>query len=826
MSAKLVSIISCVALRIIDQFIQEEGYGWLKKLFFPKKTYKKRLAEIIYETINEFECSHSYDTSDNKFPFYHSEVLFTELNKYILFNNQKINIDEIKQSLSENSNIILPNEDELNSFYELFVSKTGNDETLKNLYIGENYKSKIFEMGNHIEGIASEIKCISQKVDDLHVDLSSKPYKVESFTPIQDYIPRQISTTIDKEDVFFTSKPTYPLYDIIVDENKFSSKRFVLYSGAQTGKTTELKNVAYQLQKKNSQVPFLVNLNGFVPEKTFSRIVKTTLAHKNSVLLLDAYDEIKDINKDDFIRELKAFVKEFPNILLIISSRKNFEDANNFSDFQPLYLEPLSNYDINNYFINRKVEESHLFLGRAYELSVFELLRIPFYLKEMLKYFLSHDDLPKTKSELYQILIDESFNIDEKHKQKKGYVKKLRTEGYKLLQKVAFIMTICEKKELDEKELDEILSVESFQITMHFSIFKRNPQDLTYSFEHIAFKEFLVADFLKSISSDKLADLIFYPDSNKLINSWYNIVLLFLEITQDEPNKFQSIIDVLLKHNTHIIVEALPNFLTKSNRIEIFKQIYNDYKSKGLYIDFLEFRKSLMSFANYQETILFLTEQLNSDTSVANHYNALVLSEFVNYDRLSNKENVKDILKNFLSDKLAVSGLQNYLFIPFQNEVFANKKDIEEIGRIIEGCRQPKILNAYIQLLLKLENVDKYADWIFSIEKYIHDYRDNNGVYHFIYRTDLYDIFDKFEKTEDIIKSLEILASEIYQFGRDKEKTIHIKGKLLLKLEVRFLKTGNKSIVEGVLKAFEKEEFSLYKHDKSELETATLYKGF
>ena len=43
------------------------------------------------------------------------------------------------------------------------------------------------------------------------------------------------------------------------------------------------------------------------------------------------------------------------------------------------------------------------------------------------------------------------------------------------------------KKELDEKELDEILSVESFQITMHFSIFKRNPQDLTYSFEHIAF---------------------------------------------------------------------------------------------------------------------------------------------------------------------------------------------------------------------------------------------------------------------------------------------------------------------------------------------------
>ncbi|MGI6046859.1 MAG: hypothetical protein ACOYEG_02430, partial [Petrimonas sp.] len=68
-----------VAARLIDQFIQEEVYGWLKKLLFPKTKYKKRLVKIIYATISEFEHLHNYVDLDNKCPFYHSQVFFTEL---------------------------------------------------------------------------------------------------------------------------------------------------------------------------------------------------------------------------------------------------------------------------------------------------------------------------------------------------------------------------------------------------------------------------------------------------------------------------------------------------------------------------------------------------------------------------------------------------------------------------------------------------------------------------------------------------------------------------------------------------------------------------
>lgn len=549
--------------------------------------------------------------------------------------------------------------------------------------------------------------------------------------------------------------------------------------------------------------------------------------YKNAVFILDAYDEIKDVNKDEFVRELKKFIADYPNIPLIISSRINFEDKNNFSDFQPLYLEALSYNDIYDYLSNNQVGERHLFIEKANVLDVFELLHTPFYLKEMLKYYLSHNDLPKTKSELYQILIDESFEIDEKHKQNRGYVQKLKTKGYKILQKVAFVMTVCEKKELSEEELTEITSdSEEFQLIVHFSVFKRNALETSYSFEHIAFKEFLVANFLTTISSKDVSQLIFYPDSTKLINSWYNIVLLFLEIIQEEHEKFQSIIDILLENNKHIIVEASPKFLKKSNRIEIFKKIYNDYKSKGIYIDYFEFRKNLMAFANYQETVLFLLEQLKSESSNANYYNALILLEYADYSKLSDKESVKQILIDFLSLKLNTYELRNYILLPFQYEVYANERDVEDIWHVIKDSKQPEILNDFLELLLKLDNVDKYADWIFSTEKYIHIYTDNDGVSHSIYRTDLYDIFNKFNNTENIRKALKCLASEHDFHEKFNGEVFNRKRTILLKLEVRFLKTGNNSIVEDVLNAFEKEEFSLYNLDKSKFETATLYKNF
>ncbi|KAF5059492.1 hypothetical protein DSECCO2_335570 [anaerobic digester metagenome] len=672
------------------------------------------------------------------------------------------------------------------------------------------------------EKISEDIEYIRSVVDRINKQFA---VKIEQFEPIPDYIPRQISTEIDDNIDFFTPKSTFKLAEIISDKESYPKRKFILYSSAQTGKTTELKHLAYQLQESELFTPIFHNLNNYILSTFYERLKSIVIQYDGVIFLLDGYDEIKDVNKDRFLDELNLFAVDFPNIPILISSRINFEDKSLFQDFQPLYLEPLSYDDIHTYIDKNYTDIRESFIDKASNLGVLGLLQTPFYLKEMLKYFSDYSDLPQTKSELYKILIDESFWIDEKHKPERGYVQQLKTKGYKILQKVAFVMILCEKKELSEYELSEVLTEEEFQIAIHFSIFKRDASKLMYSFEHIAFKEFLMAEFLISISENEVVKLIFYPESNKLIKSWYNIVLLFLELLQDIPEKFQSIIDTLIENDNHVIIDASPKFLSKNNRVEIFKKIYNFYKKKGLDIVY-EFKKKLMTFANYSETILFLVEQLKSDGTNANYRNALALLEYADYNELKEKEYVKQTLKDFLSKKHQTKELRNYLFSPFNNEEYANEKDIQEIGKIIQDNKQAEVIDYYFDLLLKLDNVDNYAERIFESQQYINDYEDDLGVHHMVYRYAVYQIYDKLTSIENIANALIYTASEKGYLSRGKEEQIGVKKKLLLKLSDLYRSEPDEQIIEMVLTAFVQEDFSTYGLDQYEIGTALLYKDF
>lgn len=163
-----ITIITYVSLKFVDQFIKEEGYGRLKKFFFPTIKYQNRLVEIIYETVEEYEKINRTETASNKFPFYHSQILFDELNKYILFNNSQTDYNSVIELLKTNSNILIPSTSELETFYGIFTEKINNDNKLKKLFIEENYKTKIFDLGESLNRIERKIDTISSTVQTLH----------------------------------------------------------------------------------------------------------------------------------------------------------------------------------------------------------------------------------------------------------------------------------------------------------------------------------------------------------------------------------------------------------------------------------------------------------------------------------------------------------------------------------------------------------------------------------------------------------------------------------------------------------------------------------
>src|SRR3989339_761551 len=157
------TILTYVSLKFLDQFLKEEGYGRIKKWLFPIRKYSNQLAIVISKTIQEYEKDHPFKSEGNKFPFYHSQILFEELNKYILFKTVYSN-QQLLLKFKENSNIILPSTKELNEFYDRLVTNINNDKLLKVLFIEENYKSKIFDIHESIINIENKISSLNEQV--------------------------------------------------------------------------------------------------------------------------------------------------------------------------------------------------------------------------------------------------------------------------------------------------------------------------------------------------------------------------------------------------------------------------------------------------------------------------------------------------------------------------------------------------------------------------------------------------------------------------------------------------------------------------------------
>jgi len=187
-STAILTCITYVSLKFVDQFISEEGYGRFKKFFFPSERYQNRLIQIIYETINEFELVNPIETTCNKIPFYHSQLLFDELNKHILFRNIRPNYESIPEILKTNSNISIPSIHDIELFYEIFTSKIKKDKKLKKLFIKENYKDKIFDLGEDLQKIESKIDTMSSKFQTL--------YSESFFQPNHNWFQRQCELSI------------------------------------------------------------------------------------------------------------------------------------------------------------------------------------------------------------------------------------------------------------------------------------------------------------------------------------------------------------------------------------------------------------------------------------------------------------------------------------------------------------------------------------------------------------------------------------------------------------------------------------------------------
>ncbi|TVO37187.1 AVAST type 2 anti-phage system protein Avs2 [Vibrio algivorus] len=148
-----------VATKLVDQFISQEGYGWIKTALFPKKNYVNRLYQLIEETTSEFEKR--YPVENNKVPFYQSQPLFEILNEHILF-KELPNKEELLNKFGEYPNVTPPTKEQIEIFYGMLSLKINSCKTLKKLHIEDTYKEKIFDISDEV----IQIKLLLQSLDE------------------------------------------------------------------------------------------------------------------------------------------------------------------------------------------------------------------------------------------------------------------------------------------------------------------------------------------------------------------------------------------------------------------------------------------------------------------------------------------------------------------------------------------------------------------------------------------------------------------------------------------------------------------------------------
>ncbi|MDF4956958.1 ATP-binding protein, partial [Vibrio parahaemolyticus] len=150
-----------VAVKFVDQFISQEGYGWFRKQLFPKERYVDRLYQLIEETALEFEVE--YPTDSDKVPFYQSKQLFDVLNEYTLF-KEFPDKAEVVNKFSDCPSVLPPTQKQFECFYAILALKINKCTTLKKLHIEESYKEKIFDINEELIQMKLLLRSIDEKL--------------------------------------------------------------------------------------------------------------------------------------------------------------------------------------------------------------------------------------------------------------------------------------------------------------------------------------------------------------------------------------------------------------------------------------------------------------------------------------------------------------------------------------------------------------------------------------------------------------------------------------------------------------------------------------
>jgi len=555
-----------------------------------------------------------------------------------------------------------------------------------------------------------------------------------------------------------------------------TEKRITLLGVAGSGKSIELDNLAYHYSLASEEFyPIKIRLNLLSNQRIEDFIYLEfpefhSIPQERLLFILDALDEVHADHIDLAASKIAILGKSFPKATIIVSCRNNFYITENekrtskIEGFCTYILEPLSHDEVLKY-IGSTVINSEDFFSKIENLKLFELLYSPFYLVNLVDYFKSKNDIPKSKKEIFEYLIQERFEKDvEKFENSGVEMRSYQIEIEQNIESLALYSTSLGRNYLEEKsEFQKIVQDKKIlEIIKRTFIFSKNNSD-KWQFEHNNFQEYLAAKCLSRLSFNQIQTFISFPSEHKKIKpNWLNTLSFLFSILDSTSDTFQKLLVWLKSIEPDALVRFEKDKIDIKIRETIFISIYDSYIDKKIRIGNEKFNVTdLAKFVSDSDIIVeYLIEKLRNSQE-----DLIITDAVLNLKCFDNIQNYRNEIANVLLNNiigelknetkyycLSVLGQLNIHSVEITKQ-FIEKLDFNNSSYIRAGFYN------YIYVSTELEDhVNLFINGIELLsksERSVSGFSNSDTVYLFDEKNTLNEIFQTIKRKSNIILLLE-----------------------------------------------------------------------
>ncbi len=596
-----------------------------------------------------------------------------------------------------------------------------------------HYKGWVVDFHDEIEFERQVRRFLENVVWQLDEDTSSQTYeqvtqalkkvRLDEYKCIRYYIPRKVVPARRQND----DESLFVKHAFSKDLHELSKKtsRIALIGDAGSGKTIELQQLACKLLNDNqSYYPFYLSLSKYT-NQNISDLLPVDwdkVPQNRFFVILDGLDEIESTNRKSAFRQIELFVDTYPQAHVIVSCRTNFykteteQSSGTLKTFSTHRLHELDPEEIEKHIEDRFANRAPEFTKTVLQHQLQDLLKIPFYLTHLSELYESNGLLPQSKSALFEQLLIARIKLDEEHYRTTIILGEERRAIIRALEHLAIGMETLGRNFITNDEFQQLIEDKVLRdLTKYCTAWKKNEQDATWQFEHNNFQEYLAAKVLACQSLELTKEFIaFEPEYLRIIPSWVNTLSFLLSISTNS-----DLLDWVLENESELVVRFEPDKIDLEKRIQIFKEIFNAYKAKQIWINRDKFKFSeLARFGQADETIDFLRTEIDKAVHYTTVTNGIELLGHFEIPFAKKEQIEKFLLEYALNDdneelvqQRAVMALTNLKLISPQG-----------CRKIVDKCRESdsdRIRYALYYFLYNGDYLDQNIDVFLQGIKYL-----------------------------------------------------------------------------------------------------------